>query len=139
MAERIVVDNSVVMSWCFEDEATPYTDAVLDTLRRKKALVPSIWCFEAANVLSVAVRRGRLDAKDAARFAEILRKLPIEIASPVSRSDVPVLLALALETGLTAYDAAYLEAARREHIPLATIDSALRQAASAAGIECFEP
>ena len=27
-----VLDNSVAMSWCFEDEATVFTDRVLDRL-----------------------------------------------------------------------------------------------------------
>ena len=29
MGESFVVDNSVVMSWCFKDETNQYADAVL--------------------------------------------------------------------------------------------------------------
>jgi len=36
---------------------------------------------------------------------------------------------------LSAYDAAYLEVARRERLPLATLDGALRAAAAHAGVE----
>ena len=36
---------------------------------------------------------------------------------------------------LAAYDAAYLEVARRERLPLATLDGALRTAAAHAGVE----
>lgn len=35
-----VLDSSVAMAWCFEDEATEATDAVLDRLRDDRALVP---------------------------------------------------------------------------------------------------
>jgi predicted nucleic acid-binding protein len=139
MATRLVVDNSVVMSWCFEDEVSPYTDAVLDAMGRARALVPSIWCSEAANVLALAMRKRRLKPADAARFAELLRKLPIDVAPRDSRSDVARLLAVALETGLTAYDAAYLDLARREHLALATTDAPLRRAAAACGVDLFEP
>jgi hypothetical protein len=30
MTDTFVVDNSVVMSWCFKDETNQYADAVLD-------------------------------------------------------------------------------------------------------------
>jgi hypothetical protein len=32
MPARFVVDNSVVMSWCFEDEGNGYGEAVLESL-----------------------------------------------------------------------------------------------------------
>ncbi len=35
-----VVDTSVTMAWCFEDEATPATDAILDRLAVEEGLVP---------------------------------------------------------------------------------------------------
>ena len=139
MRGGFVVDNSVVMSWCFEDEASPYADAALDALRRGCALVPAVWGYEAANVLVVAVRRKRLKREDARRFAATLRRLPIEAAAPPDKAAVAALLDLADETGLSAYDAAYLDLARREHLPLATTDAALRKAAVAAGVDLFAP
>jgi len=53
MSERFVVDNSVVMSWCFKDEANQYADAILDRLEESTAIVPSIWPLEVVNVLLV--------------------------------------------------------------------------------------
>ncbi len=41
--------------------------------------------------------------------------------------------------GLTAYDAAYLELAFRESLPLATLDDELKKAARAAGVRLFAP
>jgi hypothetical protein len=43
MTEHFVVDNSVVMSWCFKDETNKYADAILHKLSEAKAVVPSIW------------------------------------------------------------------------------------------------
>ena len=40
--EDFVLDCSVTMAWCFDDEATPYTDGVRDSLADKRAVVPSI-------------------------------------------------------------------------------------------------
>lgn len=134
-----VVDNSVVMSWCFEDESSPYSEAALDALRTRRAVVPALWAYEAANVLAVAVRKRRLKRGDAQKIAEMLGRLPIEISSTPDRASIAALFALAQEAGLSAYDAAYLELARRESLPIATADSKLRKAARAAGILLFEP
>jgi predicted nucleic acid-binding protein len=48
-------------------------------------------------------------------------------------------LALALQEGLTCYDAAYLELAMREGLPLATLDAQLKSAAARVGVAEFDP
>ena len=44
------------------------------------------------------------------------------------------ILRLARELGLTSYDALYVDLARREGLPLATLDKRLRGAAAKAGV-----
>src|SRR5260221_2524331 len=39
----IVVDASLTLSWCFADEATPYSRSVLATLESTYAVVPALW------------------------------------------------------------------------------------------------
>ncbi|MBE2200714.1 MAG: hypothetical protein IAE79_19030 [Anaerolinea sp.] len=43
MTPSLVVDNSIVMTWCFQDEANDYADAVLNSLTDAVVIVPSIW------------------------------------------------------------------------------------------------
>lgn len=74
--ERFVVNNSVVMSWCFRDAGDGYADAVLGRLSEGEALVPGIWPLEVANVLVAAERRGRLNAADSTHFLRLLGDLP---------------------------------------------------------------
>ena len=64
----IVIDASVTMAWCFEDEATPGADAALDLLRESRAVVPTIWSLEVANVLLGAQRRQRISEAQVTRF-----------------------------------------------------------------------
>ena len=129
-----VVDNSVVMAWCFEDEASTYTEGVLDQLRGTQALVPVIWPLEAANVLLIAERRDRLTEAQAAHFAQLLQGLPILVEeADVARTLGPI-VAVGRAHRLSAYDAAYLELAARQGLPLATQDSRLRKAAGNAGV-----
>lgn len=134
---RFVLDCSVAMAWCFEDEADRYGDAVLTALGSGTAVVPAVWPFEVANVLLVAERRRRLGRADSMRFLDLLAALPLVVVTAPPVQDLGLLLALGRDRRLSAYDAAYLHLALREHLPLATRDRALRAAAKVAGIAPF--
>ena len=77
MTTHFVIDNSVVMSWCFIDETNKYADAILNRLTKATAYVPSIWPLEIVNVLLVAERKNRLSEADSTRFITLLTQLPI--------------------------------------------------------------
>jgi predicted nucleic acid-binding protein len=127
-----VVDASVALAWCFEDEATNWTDGLLDRLRRGDEIaVPAHWPTEISNGLLFAVRRKRIKSDQPALFWDELARLPIEIEPPLTPLQAKAILALSEKHTLTVYDAAYLELAQRRHLPLATLDSELRTAASA--------
>jgi predicted nucleic acid-binding protein len=127
--DLFVIDNSVVMSWCFEDESAGYADEVLDRLMGGQALVPEIWPLEVANVLLVAERRKRITRADSGRFLTLLRGLPIEVMTGPSHLPFDEIMPLARETGLSSYDASYLALATRQGLPMATLDASLRRAA----------
>ena len=129
----IVIDASVTMAWCFDDEATPWTDAVLDRLREEEAFVPALWQLEVANVLVGAELRGRITEAQATRFLDLLMQLRIRVDQ--SFTNVTALLAAGRRHRLTPYDAAYLLLAERIGAPLATLDGTLIAAARAAGVE----
>jgi predicted nucleic acid-binding protein len=122
------------MSWCFADEADGYSDAVLDLLPEAEVLVPSIWPLEIANVLLVAERRKRINEAQLARLVELLRSLPVIVDGAALDRTMGAVLPLAREHKLSTYDAAYLELAMREGIPLATRDDRLVQAAHRCGV-----
>jgi len=129
-----VLDNSVAMAWCFDDEGSEYARRVLDRLDEETALVPALWPLEVSNAIRTAERRQRLQSPDVVRFTELVRALPITIDAPDLARALGSVLNLAREYGLTTYDAAYLELAMRERIPLATLDDDLRAAARRAGV-----
>jgi len=129
----IVVDTSVTMAWCFEDEATDKTDSVLDLLRDDEAVVPALWQLEVTNVLLVAERRGRITEAQSTRFLDLLTQLRIRI--DMSQTNLNALLATGRRHQLSAYDATYLLLAERIAAPLATLDGNLIAAARTAGVE----
>jgi predicted nucleic acid-binding protein len=129
-----VLDCSVAVAWCFEDEATPQTDALLERLRDEGALVPELWHLEIGNALLQAERRGRIAIARVAAFVDLLSRLPIETDGENARRALREVLALARAEKLTTYDASYLELAGRRALPLATRDQALHQAAQRLGV-----
>jgi predicted nucleic acid-binding protein len=128
-----VVDASVTLAWCFEDEADSQTEAILDLLSDDTAVVPSLWELEVSNVLLLGERRRRLTESQTARFVALLGQLPILVDT--ASVDMEAVLAVGRHHALTAYDAAYLVLAEREGVPLATLDTKLRNAARAVGVQ----
>ena len=125
MGESFVVDNSVVMSWCFKDETNQYADAILDRLSDATAFVPSIWPLEVVNVLLVAERKKRLSEADSVRFITLLSQLPIIVEHERPERMMKDLLALARSNNLSSYDASYLDLSMRKGIPISTLDTRL--------------
>jgi len=134
LTSPFVLDASMTLSWAFEAESTLLTISVLKSLETVHAVVPALWPFEVANVLRTAEHRGRMNAMAQAAFLDRLRRLPIQIEHRPAAWIAQQVLPLARTYQLSAYDAAYLELAIREGLPLATLDDDLRQAARAAGV-----
>ena len=132
---RLVLDCSVTMAWCFENESDPRAEALLDAMSSSTAYVPGVWALEVANVLIVAERRGRLSEADADAFVSRIQEMSIE-EEPIGACEVlNRMRSVAGRYGLSAYDAAYLELAMRLGIALGTLDAKLAQAAESAGVQ----
>jgi len=129
-----VLDNSVALAWCFEDEHTPLLLALLQRVEESGAAAPNLWPLEAVNGLFVAERRGRLDAARRRRLQTFLEMLPISIDGETTARVWTAIARLAEEWRLSAYDAAYLELADRRGLPLASLDRQLRNAANGLGV-----
>ena len=134
----LVLDCSVSMAWCFEDEGSELADRVLDNLADTEAWMPSLWTFEVANVLLVAERRGRITPADSMRFVTLLSDLPILIDDAAHERALGSILSIGRDLGLSAYDATYLELAMRLGGVMATGDERLRAACRKSGITVFE-
>jgi predicted nucleic acid-binding protein len=135
---RVILDCSVTMAWCFDDEVDPRAQKTLDSLAAHEAVVPNHWPLEVANVLVGAERKRRITAERIARFLDILHWLPIVIDGQTAARAFVDTLQLARVHRLTAYDAAYLELATRLGCPLASLDGPLNDAAARLGIVLFE-
>ena len=131
----IVLDNSIVLSWCLADESNPTADRAMQIVIDDGAVVPGIWWYELRNALVVNERRGRLDPADTRSTLADIRELRFTIDHD---HDEAALLDLSRRHSLSVYDAAYLEVARRRALPLASLDRRLCTAASASDVALLE-
>jgi len=131
-----IIDASAALPWRFEDEATPWTESLLDRVEGgEQVVVPAHWPLEIVNGLLMARRRNRVTESQMREFIEDLSALAIRIEPAFLPAQWPAILSLAEQYRLTAYDAAYLNLAQRSGLPIATLDGDLRKATVAAGVE----
>lgn len=133
---RFVLDASVALRWFLSNPVPAYARRVRRLmLDGARAMVPALWYLEMANGLAVAERRGIVTAADADQsLTDIERLLGQAIESDPALVSVRQALTTARTFQLSAYDAVYLDVARRERLPLATLDDDLRAAAAPAGV-----
>jgi predicted nucleic acid-binding protein len=133
---RFVLDASVALSWLLDDPVPAYALNVKRSLGKTRPLVPPLWILEVANTLAVGERRGNLTSDQVSRLMRVVEVLLGETIETIASSvTFRQLLSTARSFRLTAYDAVYLETARSEGVPLATLDRALIAAASQAGVQ----
>jgi len=126
-----VLDASITACWAFQDEDHPDASLAFLQMSAEEAVVPCLWWFEVRNILVVNERRRRIAESDTARFLLNLSRLRIRLDRV---PDEGAVLRLARTHRLSVYDAAYLELAQREGVPLATLDVDLRKAAANEGV-----
>jgi predicted nucleic acid-binding protein len=130
-----VLDASVAACRAFDDEEHPIAALALERIRADEARVPSLWWFEIRNTLIINERRKRLTENDTATFLRAITRMRISVDRAPDEADV---LGLARRRRLSVYDASYLELARRDGLPLATLDGALSAAARAESIPLID-
>lgn len=135
MNKRFILDCSIAIAWCFEDETTAYTELVLSSLEKATAIVPKLWYIEISNVLLTAQKRGRINDNGIFNFLSLLEKLPI--MSDNNDIDMLDLIMLSSKYRLTSYDGCYLNLSLKYNLPLATLDKKLIAATKSAGSEIY--
>jgi predicted nucleic acid-binding protein len=119
-----VVDASALAALLFGE---PEGDGVVSRLGDARLVAPALLSFELANVCLVKSRRHPAQAAALAAAFALRRRLGVEEIE-VDHDDA---VALAVRTGLTAYDASYLWLARQLGAELVTLDAKLEHVATA--------
>ena len=135
-----VLDNSVTMRWLMASSKKSdqdYAEQVLKSLANCKVLVPNLWHLEVTNVLLNAIRRKEIMPSQCTVFLTHLEQLPIQIDNFTAIRAFSRTLNYGELYKLSSYDAAYLELAIRQGVPIATLDKDLIKAATALGVKRY--
>ncbi len=122
----IVLDASVVLKWIFENEegsdrALRYRDVHVSG--EEPIAVPDLFFYEAANVL---LTRTRLDAGAVSEVFSMLWNFDLQVFD-LGFEEFSSAIRLSRRYGITLYDAAYVELARRLACDLVTSDKKLHR------------
>lgn len=134
MAERVIVDASIALSWVLPMESPHQTIALRNRAAENPSmelLVPPTFWYEVSNSLWVSIRRSRINHDDAMAFLEMLAEFRFELWTPNPGDCV----SLALFNNMSAYDCAYLALATDTGSTLWTVDRQLAAAARDAGVK----
>ena len=101
--------------------------------------VPAIWRLEVVNALVVAERRKKVGVAKSAKFLHDLQQFTITVDVDGIDQVFSTVLDQARGYQRSAYDASYLELAKRRSLPFATADEPLRKAAEDLGVTIFKP
>ncbi len=101
----MVIDASLTMTWYFDDEITPSTEAILDRVSDAGAVVPVLWRLEVANAFQSALQRKRISPGYRDKSLTELANLPIAVDADTDTYAWTTMLRLAERFGLTIYDA----------------------------------
>ena len=120
----VVVDASALAAVIFLEPEAP---RVVEALSQERWHAPGLLPFELTNIARTKSRQTR---RNAALIEEALQDM---LAQPISYDpvDFSAVLKLAVDTGLSAYDASYLWLSRHLGAPLVTLDRKLAAHANA--------
>jgi predicted nucleic acid-binding protein len=125
---EIVLDASAILAVIVDE---PEAQIVIDCTKDAAIVSPSIVSFEVANALSRMIKRGMVSSKE--QMLSLIRnfeKIPMRTVG----IDLQKALEIAWDNKIYAYDAFYLETAKRLMLPLITFDSGMIKIARSLGL-----
>lgn len=131
LAEPRVLDASVVVKCFLIEEGSDAARAVVGAT--SDWIAPDLLLLEVASVAMKSWRRGLIDRGQA---EAMVARTPRLLSGLTAVSEVAdAALAIAIDSGASVYDAAYLALARTRNCPLLTADRRLRDLARSAGLD----
>ena len=126
----IVLDASLAVDWLFDWRPAFARSDFNMALADVQVVVPSHWPLEICNTLRPVLRDEKISIADFHAIMERLDLLDIRVEPPIELDEIGPLSQFSVTYDLTAYDAAYVQLALHHQATLATLDRAMRTAAT---------
>jgi predicted nucleic acid-binding protein len=133
----IVIDASAFGPFVFPDEAQFEIAGLAEAVESFGAIVPQHWRLEIANMVAIGLRRNRIEPDNLDFAVDMVSAFRTEVDDDTGALSMTSILPIAIKHGLTVYDAAYVELAKRRRSILATLDKAMIRAARAESVDLF--
>jgi len=127
----IVADANLFLSVILNE---PEKRKIVEKTKESDLLAPVILPFEIGNALSAMFKRKRLNDEQCQAALKQFQIVPVRLIDV----DLNRALSIAIENEIYAYDAYYLEIAKRLGRPLMTLDVRMREIAIGIGIKVLE-
>ncbi len=128
---RIISDTNIFLAVALDEPEKP---RILQLTAGVTLIAPQILPYEIGNALSAMCKRHQLVREEATEVQQIVTQIPVRLVSV----NIYNALELALNFGIYAYDAYFLECARSQALPLITLDQKMKRVAGKLGIRIME-
>ena len=128
---NLVMDTSAILAVLLNEPERPH---LIAATKGATLLAPGSVPWEVGNAVSAMFRRKRLTCEQGIAVVRGFEKIPLRLFDP----DIASAVRIAADHGIYAYDAYFLEGARRQKCQLVTLDGTLQRAAEYMGIETLE-
>ena len=119
---KLVVDTNVLLAVALNQ---PVKEQLVTATQGAQLVSPSILPYELGNAMSALVKRKGLRRSEALTAWEMVAVVQVELLEV----DIGAALELAIESGIYAYDAYFLQCAVQTGCPLLTLDGQMQRVA----------
>jgi predicted nucleic acid-binding protein len=128
---KIVADTNTFIAVSLNE---PERKAIIDLTEGCELVAPDVLPFELGNALTAMMKKGTLQPHEISSSWDTIRQIPVEL----KRTDIKYALEIAVQFGIYAYDAYFLECASGLRCPLITLDRRMKGVALEMGILILE-
>ena len=128
---KIIADTNIFLAAVLDE---PEKDWIIRHTAGHELAAPEILPYEIGNALSALLKRKVLNADTVFLAWKAVQSIPVQLCSIEIGSAIRV----AMNAGIYAYDAYFLECALRMRSPLLTLDRRLKTVAKEIGVQIME-
>lgn len=127
----IVADASAFLAVVLNEAAR---DSIIRSTAGRGIVAPEVLPYEIGNALVVVRKKGRLTDREALKAFDSAQQIPVTLLPVI----IPSAVKLAMQFGIYAYDAYYLQCCIENRLPLLSLDARMCEVARRLRIQIVE-
>ncbi len=128
---KIVADTNTFIAVALNE---PEKDIIIRLTEGHDLIAPEVLPFEIGNALTAMMKRNALKTDEVILAWNMIQYIPVDLR----RIEIGAALNIAIKYNIYAYDAYFLECARKLRSPLLTLDQQMKDIARKIGIQIME-